>query len=285
MTAAAQDDLMSALVQSSIGEWGEADRDEDEAPAPSRGTYRQVLIKSLIVDPEKNSRSTPAHQQQINELAENINENGLLNPITVTSRGLEYELVAGYRRVAACRKLGWVWIDASITEASEENARLLNLSENLARKDLRLYDTMRTLSYLKEQGVPIRKLQTQTGIGAHRVETMLRVWPRLSPFIKDKWRDIPEPTWEPSLTQLEAWSELSRGEQDRAWKEWCFDDDETLEDDFGGLDFDPKRKGRPRASRRKVSEIKKAIDTLPMTEIGEAKRSALLWALGRRERL
>jgi ParB family chromosome partitioning protein len=61
---------------------------------------------------------------------------GLLQPIVVRRAGRKFELVAGHRRLEAARQLGWQTIDAVVRTASEGDAYLLTLIENLQREDL-----------------------------------------------------------------------------------------------------------------------------------------------------
>lgn len=63
-----------------------------------------------------------------------------LHPVTV--RRLEagrerYEVIAGHRRVAAARALGWHHVEAKIVEVDPQGARLLGLEENLRRAALK----------------------------------------------------------------------------------------------------------------------------------------------------
>jgi ParB family chromosome partitioning protein len=51
----------------------------------------------------------------VDGLAESIEDIGLLNPITVDENGL---LLAGARRLAACKRLGWKTIPANVVRCS-----------------------------------------------------------------------------------------------------------------------------------------------------------------------
>jgi len=65
----------------------------------------------------------------INPLAQSIKEIGLLHPIVINENN---ELIAGVRRLEACRKLGWV--DIPITIANLEDIRRGEYDENAYRK-------------------------------------------------------------------------------------------------------------------------------------------------------
>src|ERR1700726_2666915 len=64
-------------------------------------------------------------------LAQSIEEVGLLHPIVVTAAG---RLIAGQRRLAACRLLGWT--DVPVTVVDLYQAARGEADENFVRKDL-----------------------------------------------------------------------------------------------------------------------------------------------------
>lgn len=73
----------------------------------------------------------------INELAQSIEEQGLLQPIVVHKLGDEFELVAGQRRLAAIIRLGKPTVPAMIVDTSDPNTlSLLSLLENVQRLDI-----------------------------------------------------------------------------------------------------------------------------------------------------
>lgn len=74
--------------------------------------------------------------EAINQLAESIKENGLLQPITVRETYTGYELIAGERRFRACQKLGMQKIEALIIQATEVQTATLAMIENIQREDL-----------------------------------------------------------------------------------------------------------------------------------------------------
>lgn len=67
-------------------------------------------------------------------LEESIKKVGLLNPIVVDERG---ELLAGYRRLSACKNLGMTEVDVTVIEMAGDKIRKLDveLAENFHRKD------------------------------------------------------------------------------------------------------------------------------------------------------
>ncbi|HET7615887.1 MAG TPA: ParB N-terminal domain-containing protein, partial [Bacillales bacterium] len=69
----------------------------------------------------------------IDELAQDIETNGLINPPVVTH---EYELLAGERRLRACKHLGMQQIEVRVMAAKDESHKKhMEYSENENRKD------------------------------------------------------------------------------------------------------------------------------------------------------
>lgn len=73
----------------------------------------------------------------LDELAKSIADVGLLNPITLTR---DTRLVAGHRRLEACRRLGWSEIPARFIDSLDDAAKLLRAErdENTCRKEMLL---------------------------------------------------------------------------------------------------------------------------------------------------
>ena len=61
---------------------------------------------------------------------------GLLQPVVVRPLEGGYVLLAGHRRVAAARSLGWESIPAIVRPATDDEAYLLTIVDNLQRQDL-----------------------------------------------------------------------------------------------------------------------------------------------------
>jgi len=82
-----------------------------------------------------NARTTPP-DERIATLANNIQQIGLLNPITVRPLGNGYELVAGLGRLLAVRSLGWPEIPANVRPGNDTDSALARLSENVIRSNI-----------------------------------------------------------------------------------------------------------------------------------------------------
>jgi len=75
--------------------------------------------------------------QGLDELARSIQEYGVIQPITVRKAGNDsYELIAGERRLRACKMLDMDTIPAIVMDSQEQDSAIIALIENLQREDL-----------------------------------------------------------------------------------------------------------------------------------------------------
>ncbi len=76
----------------------------------------------------------PIKDEKVTELMESIQNNGLLNPITIDQQNT---LIAGLHRLTACKLLGLDVIECNIVDyQNPEQARLAEIDENLIRNEL-----------------------------------------------------------------------------------------------------------------------------------------------------
>ncbi len=93
----------------------------------------------LSIDKIKPNKDQPRKQfdeNELNELADSIKQNGILQPLLVRKVGNYYEIVAGERRYQASKIAGLKEVPVVIREISDEDVFKLALIENLQRSDL-----------------------------------------------------------------------------------------------------------------------------------------------------
>ena len=75
---------------------------------------------------------------ELSRLAVSIQQNGILQPLTVRrlDNSLTYELIAGERRLRACKLLNMSYVPCIIITASVKDSAVLAVLENLQRSDL-----------------------------------------------------------------------------------------------------------------------------------------------------
>ncbi len=97
---------------------------------------RVVHIDVGKIKPNPNQPRTHFDDSAIRGLAESIESVGLLQPILVRKEGDDYFVIAGERRLQACKTAGLREIAAIIVRASEEETLTMALIENIQRTDL-----------------------------------------------------------------------------------------------------------------------------------------------------
>ncbi len=139
----------------------------------------ELPITDIFFDSAFNCRGafTP---QSVFDLSESIAENGLQLPVVVQpygKDGFKYRLLAGHRRFKAVTIfLKWEEIPATLrADLSEHQARILNLTENLERKDLNMLEEANALHNLYPDGVPLRKAANEIKRPTRWIATRFRL--------------------------------------------------------------------------------------------------------------
>ncbi|MCF7832154.1 MAG: ParB/RepB/Spo0J family partition protein [Candidatus Marinimicrobia bacterium] len=105
------------------------DREVQDTP------IKEISIHDIKPNPYQPRREFAP--EELKELAQSIREKGLISPITVTEQGNDYILVAGERRLRACKQLGMETIPTYFrTVESDEELMELALIENVQRENL-----------------------------------------------------------------------------------------------------------------------------------------------------
>ena len=96
-----------------------------------RRVHRQISAISIDRICGGGHRAVPG--EELESLMRSIRRLGLLMPLLVRPRGDGYELIAGARRLAACRALGMDEVECIVMPALEEECLLAALAENTCR--------------------------------------------------------------------------------------------------------------------------------------------------------
>lgn len=113
----------------------------NEAKGVSVGSdhYKEIAITKIATNPYQPRRDFAP--EQIEELANSIREEGLLQPIVVRKlNDGSFQLIAGERRLRACQHIGMTMIPARIVFASDTSSAVIALVENLQRENLNPID-------------------------------------------------------------------------------------------------------------------------------------------------
>lgn len=88
------------------------------------------------INPNPNQPRTHFNETLLNELADSIRENGVLQPLLVRKKGKGYEIIAGERRYQASKIAGLEELPVIVKEIDDQKMLELALIENLQRSDL-----------------------------------------------------------------------------------------------------------------------------------------------------
>lgn len=129
--------------------------------AESLGTA--LLTIDLITVPK---RLRSVDLAWVEALAASMAENGLQQPVQVCQDAEGgCRLVAGAHRLEAAKRLGWETIDAAVIRATEDEARILEIDENLFRRELSAFDRAK---FLAERQAIWERLHPETKRGQGR---------------------------------------------------------------------------------------------------------------------
>ncbi len=112
-------------------------------------TGKIVLLEIDSVQPSPFQARRVFDEQELEKLSGSIARNGLLQPVTVRKTAVgQYELIAGERRLRACKKAGLDKIPAIITDHSDLSSAVLGLEENTHRQQLNCFEQAKGLKEL-----------------------------------------------------------------------------------------------------------------------------------------
>ncbi len=112
----------------------------------------------------------------LEELAQSIRENGILQPILVRNFGNGYQIVSGERRFRASKLAGLKFIPAVIKQLNEEKTLLAGLIENIQRQDLNPIEEAITLrEILLNHGLTHDQLAEKVGRSRSALTNRLRL--------------------------------------------------------------------------------------------------------------
>lgn len=147
---------------------------------------KQQKIKSLaeiytipqdMIHPNPNQPRKRFDFDELENLAQSIRENGILQPITV--RKLEdktYELVSGERRLRAARLVGLTKIPAVVVNIGEKESAMFSVIENLQRESLDFFEEAEAIDKLvNEYSMSRDEVARKLGIAPSTVSNKLRI--------------------------------------------------------------------------------------------------------------
>ncbi|MFC1669243.1 ParB/RepB/Spo0J family partition protein [Spirochaetota bacterium] len=118
--------------------------------------YPDVADKVVELDinkiiPNPNQPRVNFDESEIKELSNSIKSVGLIQPIAVRKVKNDYILIAGERRLRACKAAGQKKIKVIIIDANDEKSLIITLVENIQREDLDPIEEAKAYKYMSNK--------------------------------------------------------------------------------------------------------------------------------------
>lgn len=142
---------------------------------------RDHRIQMIDIDKINILNPRVRNQKIFKDIAANIAQVGLKRPITVTPcksniPEKDFDLICGQGRIEAFMACGQKTIPALVVDTSEEQALIMSLVENLARRQHRATDLLQGIEVLQKQGYSSKDIAEKTGLSVeyvHGVQNLL----------------------------------------------------------------------------------------------------------------
>jgi len=134
------------------------------------------FIKIDTIAPNRYQPRKNFDNEKIEELANSIKENGLIQPVIVRRNNGEFEIIVGERRVKAAKQAGLTEVPAIIKDYSEEKILELALIENIQREDLNPVEEANAYKLILERDmITQEELSKRVGKSRSYIANMVRI--------------------------------------------------------------------------------------------------------------
>lgn len=165
-----------------------------------------VDIKCDIIIEAGNIRKADGKDPSIKSLADNMRAVGQLVPIIVRPLAdlAKYELIAGHRRLAACRLVGIETLKAIVVEATDEQAQTIAITENMQRENLTPLEEAAAIKNLLDTGMSEKATAAVLGWTIQKVVRRAKLLNLIPEFLKKIESDKNCEDWGPAHMELIA---------------------------------------------------------------------------------
>ena len=142
-----------------------------------KSTAEIYNIPQTMIVPNPNQPRKRFDYDELENLAQSIRENGILQPITVRKReDKKYELVSGERRLRAARLVGMVKIPSIVINIDDKNSAMFSIIENLQRQSLNFFEEAEAIEKLVgEYAMSREEVAQKLGLAPSTVSNKLRI--------------------------------------------------------------------------------------------------------------
>lgn len=138
-----------------------------------------INLNEIYIDEDFNCRGVIS-DADVFELANSFQESGQLQAVTVVPceiNGYKYKLIAGFRRCKAAAMLKWEQIEANVHATQDEmRQRIINLAENVQRKELTFMQEARALGHFLDNCFGEETIMGILGKSRGWVQTRKMAW-------------------------------------------------------------------------------------------------------------
>lgn len=133
-------------------------------------------IPISLIDPNPVQPRTVFQAERLQELADSIKANGIIQPLVVRPHGDRYQLVAGERRWRAAKLAGLLEVPAVVQTVSDDRLLEITLIENIQREDLNAIEVAHAFDRLaRELNLSHDDIARRTGKDRTTITNTLRL--------------------------------------------------------------------------------------------------------------
>src|SRR5579884_1780999 len=135
-----------------------------------------VEISIDLIDPNPHQPRSVFQPERMEELAQSIRVNGIIQPLIVRRNGERYELVAGERRWRASKLAGLERVPVVVQDFARDRLLELALIENIQREDLNPLEAAHAFDRLaREMGLSHEEIGRRTGKDRSSIANFIRL--------------------------------------------------------------------------------------------------------------
>ena len=145
--------------------------------------YTEEKVSKAVFLPIENVRTNPYQprreidEEGIRELCESIKQYGLMQPVVVRRiNDFDYELIAGERRLRACKLAGLRRISAVVVRAGGTDSAVMALVENIQRENLGYIEEAEAFcTLISDHGLTQEELAEKLGKSQSTIANKIRI--------------------------------------------------------------------------------------------------------------
>ncbi len=125
--------------------------EENSVEEKKEDVSRETFLRLSEIEPNRTQPRRNFDEDALQELADSIQQYGVIQPIVVQKKGKRYEIIAGERRWRAARKAGLLEVPVIVKEFAPEDIFAIALIENIQRQDLNPIEEAQAYSRLIQE--------------------------------------------------------------------------------------------------------------------------------------